>query len=182
MTDYLYGLSLATQTMNFLLSLGVGFVLGIVYDSFRILRICISSRKIVIILFDIIYCIFFGLAFFLFLLTTNEGQFRFYLFVGSGVGFSVYYFSLGVIIFSFSELLTEFTKKWIKRIFSVFIFPFRWIYSRTKRFIDKKIKKSRKTTKNIKNKSKIHLKLYKHLLYNLNVKKQFRADDGSEKW
>ncbi len=181
MTDYLYSLSLATQTKNFLLSLGVGFVLGLVYDVYRIIRLSISSRKAVIIVFDIFYCITFCLAFFVFLLTVNEGQFRIYLLLGTGIGFSVYYFSLGVIIFSFSEFLTEFIKKWIKRVFTVFLFPFKWIFSRTKSLVDKKMKKSRKTTKKLKNKSKTLLKLNKHLLYNLNVKKRVRVDDASEK-
>ncbi len=181
MTDYLYSLSLATQTKNFLLSLGIGFILGIVYDVFRIIRLCISSKKAVIITFDILYCIVLCFTFFVFLITVNEGQFRFYLLLGAGIGFSVYYFSLGAIIFSFSEFLTEFIKKWSKRVFAVFLFPFKWIFSRTKSSIDKKMKKSRKTAKKLKNKSKTLLKLNKHLLYNLNVKKRVRVDDGSEK-
>lgn len=179
MTNYLYGLSLAVQTKNFLLSLGLGFLMGIIYDAFRIIRICISSKKFVIVIFDLLYCILFCFAFFVFLLTVNEGQFRFYLLLGAGVGFSVYYFSLGAIIFSFSEFLTEFIKKWLKRFFAVLLFPFRWIFSRIKNCIDKKLEKSRKRTKKLKNKSKTLLKLNKHLLYNLNVKKRVREDDES---
>ncbi len=179
MTDYLYGLSLAVQAKNFLLSLGIGFILGFVYDAFRIIRLCISSKKVVFIVSDILYCVAFGFSFFIFLIMTNQGQFRFYLLFGACIGFAVYYFSLGAIIFSFSEFLTELIKKWIKRIFAVFIFPFKWIFGKTKSLIDKKIKKSRKTTKKLKNKSKIHLKLHKHLLYNLNVKKHIREDDES---
>lgn len=181
MTDYLYGISLAVQTKNFLLSLGLGFIMGIFYDVFRIIRLCISSKKFVIVIFDLLYCILFCFSFFIFLLTVNEGQFRFYLLLGTGVGFSVYYFSLGAIIFSFSKILTDFIKKWIKRFFAVLLFPFRWIYSRTKSLIDKKLEKSRKRTKKLKNKSKTLLKLNKHLLYNLKVKKQVRVDDVSEK-
>ncbi len=180
MTDYLYGISLAVQTKNFLLSLGLGFIMGIFYDVFRIIRLCISSKKIVIIIFDLLYCILLCFAFFIFLLTVNEGQFRFYLLMGAGVGFSVYYFSLGAIIFSFSNFLTELIKKWIKRIFAVLLFPFQWIFVRIKSHVDKKFEKSRKRTKKLKNKSKTLLKLYKHLLYNLNVKKRVRVNDASE--
>jgi hypothetical protein len=49
-----------------------------------------------------------------------------------------------------------------------------------KNCIDKKLEKSRKRTKKLKNKSKTLLKLYKHLLYNLNVKKRVRVNDASE--
>ncbi len=180
MTDYLYGISLAVQTKNFLLSLGFGFLTGILYDFFRIIRLCISSKKIAIIIFDLLYCTLFCLSFFIFLLTVNEGQFRFYLLLGAFVGFFVYYFSLGAIIFSFSKFLTEFIKKWFKRIFAVLLFPFRWIFVRIKSHIDKNFEKSRKRTKKLKNKSKTLLKLYKHLLYNLNVKKGVQVNDASE--
>ncbi len=180
MTDYLYGISLAVQTKNFLLSLGFGFISGFFYDVFRIIRLCTSSKKAVIIIFDIMYCVLFCFAFFVFLLTVNEGQFRFYLLLGGLLGFFVYYFSLGAIIFSFSKFLTEFIKKTVKRIFAVLLFPFQWIFSRMKNCIDKKLEKSRKRTKKLKNKSKTLLKLYKHLLYNLNVKKRVRVNDASE--
>ena len=55
MTDYLYGLSLATQTKNFLLSLGFGFIMGIFYDLFRIIRISISKGKIATVISDILF-------------------------------------------------------------------------------------------------------------------------------
>lgn len=181
MTDYLYGLSLAVQTKNFLLSLGLGFLMGIFYDVFRIIRLCISSKKIAVLIFDLLYSVLFCFVFFIFLLTVNEGQFRFYLLLGSAVGFSVYYFSLGVIIFCFTSFLTESIKKWIKRILSVFIFPFRWIYSKMKSRVCKIVEKSQKRGKKLKNKSKTLLKLNKHLLYNLSVKKQLRENDVSGK-
>ena len=108
MTDYLYGLSLATQTKNFLLSLGFGFIMGIFYDLFRIVRISISKGKIATIISDVLYCVFLCFSFMLFCLTVNEGEIRLYLLLGSLAGFFVYYFSLGVIIFSFSEKIIAF--------------------------------------------------------------------------
>lgn len=177
MTDYLYGLSLATQTKNFLLSLGLGFIMGIFYDLFRIIRICISKSKIAVIISDVLYCIFLCFATFLFCLTVNEGQIRFYLLLGEAIGFCVYYFSLGAIIFSFSSFLVDFIRKWLKRIFSVLLFPFNWIFIRMKRLFDEFLKKGRKRGKNLKNKSKTLLKVNKHLLYNLCVKKQNQVDD-----
>ena len=119
MTDYLYSLSLATQTKNFLLSLGLGFLMGFVYDLFRIIRISISERKIFVIVFDLLYCIFLCLSTFVFLITVNEGQVRFYLLLGEAIGFAVYYFSFGAIVFSFSGKIIDFIKLCFKRIFCV---------------------------------------------------------------
>jgi spore cortex biosynthesis protein YabQ len=177
MTDYLYGLSLATQTKSFLLSLGLGFIMGIFYDLFRLIRLAISKSKMFIIIFDLLYCIFLCFATFVFCMTVNEGQIRFYLLMGEAMGFVVYYFSLGVIVFSFGENLVNFTKRWLKRIFTILLFPFKWIFERTKSVFYKILKKGRKRSKNLKNKSKTLLKLTKHLLYNHNVKKQNQVDD-----
>lgn len=172
MTDYLYGLSLATQTKNFLLSLGFGFIMGIFYDLFRIMRTSISNGKIVTIVSDILYCIFLCFSLMLFCLTVNEGEIRLYLLLGSLAGFFVYYFSLGVIIFSFSEKFILAIKKIIKSFLNVFLYPFKLVFRIFRKLFNKASLKSRKNTKNIKNKSKFLLKVNKLLLYNLFVKKQ----------
>lgn len=170
MTEYLYGLSLATQTKNFLFSLGLGFIMGIFYDVFRLVRISISQRKTVVIIFDVLYCIFLGFSDFIFFITVNEGQFRFYLLCGEVVGFAVYYFSLGAIIFSLSEKIVQFTRKLFKRIFFVLVFPFKWIFTRLRSVCNKILKKGQKRSKKLKNKSKFLLKVDRYLLYNLNGK------------
>lgn len=177
MTDYLYGISLAVQTINFLFSLGFGFLSGFLYDILRIIRLSISSKKFAIVIFDLIYCILFCFLFFIFLLSVNEGQFRFYLLLGAGCGFSVYYFSLGVIIFSLSQWIIDSIKRVCKRFLSILCFPFWWILSKIKPLIGENVKKCQKSMKKIKNKSKTHLKLNKHLLYNLRVKKRVRVKD-----
>ncbi len=170
MTEYLYGLSLATQTKNFLFSLGLGFIMGIFYDVFRIIRISISQKKIVVIIFDVLYCIFLGFSDFIFFITVNEGQIRFYLLCGELMGFAVYYFSLGAIIFSLSEKIIEFIRNSLKRFFCVLIFPFKWIFTRLRSVCNKILKKGRKRSKKLKNKSKFLLKVDRYLLYNLNGK------------
>lgn len=172
MTDYLYGLSLATQTKNFLLSLGFGFIMGIFYDLFRIARISISKGKIATVISDILYCAFLCFSLMLFCLTVNEGEIRLYLLLGSLAGFFVYYFSLGVIIFSFSEKLITLIKKIIGSVFNVISYPFRFVFGKLRKLLNNLSVKSHKNTKNIKNKSKFLLKVNKLLLYNLLVKKQ----------
>lgn len=178
MTDYLYGLSLAQQTKGFLLSLGFGFIMGIFYDLFRIIRISISKGKIATVISDILYCIFLCFCTFIFCLTVNEGELRFYLLLGAGAGFAVYYFSLGIIIFSFSEKLISLIKKVTKAIFNVISFPFRFIFGKLRNLFNKISAKSRKNTKNIKNKSKFLLKVNKLMLYNLFVKKRHSVKNG----
>lgn len=177
MTDYLYSLSLAQQTKGFLLSLGMGFLLGILYDLIRIIRISISRGKTAVIICDIIFCAFTCLFTFLFCLTVNEGEIRLYLVLGEIAGFFTYYFSLGAVIFSCSEKIIGFIKKLFRSVFGVILFPFKWIFEKIWKVFNKLLKKSRKNTKKVKNKSKFLLKVNKLLLYNLFVKKRNPVDD-----
>lgn len=171
MTDYLYSVSLAKQTANFLLSLGLGFITGALYDVFRIVRICISKGKIAFIISDILYFLVLGVLTFTFCLTVNEGELRFYILFGELVGFCIYYFSLGVVIFSISEKIIITIKKIICKILSIAFMPFKWVIRKITLFFNKTIQKSRKNGHFFKNKSKMLLKLNNKLLYNLNVKK-----------
>lgn len=179
MTDYLYSLSLAQQTKGFLLALGMGFLLGILYDFIRIVRISISRGKIAVIICDILFCALACLCTFLFCLTVNEGEIRLYLVLGEVAGFFVYYFSLGAIIFSCSEKIINFIKRLMRSVFGVISFPFRWIFGKTRKVFNKLFKKSRKNSKKLKNKSNFLLKVNKLLLYNLFVKKR-NLVDGEE--
>lgn len=178
MTEYLYGLSLAQQTKSFLLSLGFGFIMGIFYDLFRIVRISISKGKVATVISDILYCVFLCFCTFIFCLTVNEGEVRFYLLLGTVAGFCVYYFSLGALVFLVSEIIISFIKKIAESIFNVISFPFRFIIGKIKQLFNKLSAKSRKNTKNVKNKSKFLLKVNKILLYNLFVKKQRSVNNG----
>ena len=179
MTDYLYGLSLAAQTKGFLLSMGVGFILGFFYDFFRLIRIAISQKKAFIIIFDLAYCIFLCFVSFIFCMTVNEGQFRLYLLIGEAIGFAVYYFSLGVVVFTFGEKSVRVIRNCIKKVFKLIVFPFRRIFMAVKAVFNKIFKFGRKSGKKLKNKSKILLKVNKHLLYNLNDNKQNQVNDDN---
>lgn len=170
MTDYIYSLSLADQTKGFLLSLGFGFLMGIFYDLVRIVRISISKSKKVILVFDLLYFVLLGFCSYLFFLVVNEGDIRAFLLLGEGIGFAVYYFSLGVVVFTASEKILSTTKKVISKIFKIIFFPFIWVFKKLKTLMEKFAKKWNKNSKKIKNKSKFHLKLHKHLLYNQGVK------------
>ena len=110
-------------------------------------------------------------------MTVNEGQFRLYLLLGEAIGFAVYYFSLGVVVFTFGEKSVEVIKSCFKRIFKIIFFPFRWIFGRLKVVFNKIFQFGRKSSKKLKNKSKILLKVNKHLLYNHNVNKQNQVND-----
>lgn len=107
--------------------LGVG--LGILYDVFRIIRMLINTRNITIFLQDIIYFIVSGFVTFLFVLGINEGQSRFYILAGEGIGWIAYHITLGEKIYHCSENIVKMIRnkfrnfsnniyRYIKKIFS----------------------------------------------------------------
>lgn len=178
MTDYIYSLSLATQTRSFLLSLGFGFVMGILYDVFRLVRVCISNGKKIQIAFDVAFCIVLAFLTFIFFMTVNEGEFRIYLILGEAVGFCVYSLSFGVVVFAFGELWIYYLKTALSKFFSFIFSPFIRLAKRILSNTGKFVKKHKKRKENNENKSKIHLKLNKHLLYNLSIKKENPVDEN----
>ena len=177
MTEYLYSLSLAKQTRSFLFSLGIGFLLGLLYDVFRIFRVAFSKGKIGYFITDILYFIVFSFCTFLFLITVNEGQLRLYLIIGEVFGFLIYYFSVGVIVFRIFDRTISFIKRGFKKIKNIILSPIIRIKRRISKIFTKNVEKQRKKMEKVKNKSKFHLKVHMHLLYNLYVKKHNAVKD-----
>ena len=90
--EYIQGLP--AQTELFLLSLGFGFLLGILYDVFRTLRMMIGSSDKLIFAADLLYFLICGVLSFFFLLVTDEGRLRFYTVLGEALGWMIYYSSI----------------------------------------------------------------------------------------
>lgn len=145
--------------------------MGVVYDVFRIIRISISPGKIAFVISDVLYFVFLGLSTFIFCLAVNEGELRGYILAGEFGGFCIYYFSVGVVVFSVSEKIVLGFKKVMRKIFGVVFMPIKWLAKKISNIFNKIIKKSRKNIHFFKNKSKMYLKLNNKLLYNLGVKK-----------
>ncbi len=117
-----YILSLSTQTRSFLLSLGFGLIIGILYDVLRIVRILLSFSKIATFVTDFLFSVLSAVMTFLFCLSVTNGEVRLYIILGEFIGFSVFYLSFGTVAVKFSE-------KTVKKIFNVFRKFFRFIFS-----------------------------------------------------
>jgi spore cortex biosynthesis protein YabQ len=86
----MYSFEQSEQLRLFLLSLGAGFFLGIIYDILRTIRLTLTKSKKVIFIFDVLYFILFGLGTFIFFLATNKGEFRSYMILGEIIGWIFY--------------------------------------------------------------------------------------------
>ena len=94
--------TLATQLLVFSYSCILGASLGLLYDFFRIIRMTINPRNIAMFVQDVIYFIISGLITFLFVLKFNNGEARFYILAGEGIGWIAYHITLGEIIYKCS--------------------------------------------------------------------------------
>lgn len=89
--------------------LGVG--LGFLYDIFRIFRMMINHHYIGIFIQDVIYFAVSGVVTFLFVLTINKGETRFYILAGEGIGWIGYHLTVGEIIYRSSEKIVAYFNK-----------------------------------------------------------------------
>lgn len=156
------------QWKIFIEAVAVGTVLGGCYDVLRILRTIIRPGKKLFIASDFLFCIWAGFLSFSFLLNSNFGIPRFYIFLGETIGFLAWYLSIGRISVKFGKLL----RKILLKIFSPFVKIFRKIIEKAK----KSFNKGKKYIKKEGDKGKRLLKKKAGLVYNvlcLNISKAF---------
>ena len=93
---YMQGVS--EQLSVFLYSFGLGFLLGVLYDLFRMLRIIFPFGRVLTFIQDFLYVIICAFVTFCFALVLNDGRIMFYIFFGEALGWIIYYFSVGVLV------------------------------------------------------------------------------------
>lgn len=158
-----YMLGLNTQTQYFLLGFGFGFLLGVLYDVFRILRLLLHVRKRMTVLFDILYGLLCTLLTFLYFLTFHNGKILFFVLAAELLGFLVYYFSLGVVAMRISSVVV----RALERFFHLLYQPFRWLFRLLHKIFHKFMKKSAAFYQKVQKNSKYHLKKKQVMRYTL---------------
>ncbi len=88
--DYIVGMP--RQTTNFLLSLGFGFCIGVLYDVVRTIRLIFGGGKRTVLIFDILYSAFAGLVTFIFSLVITNGMVMAYVVFGEMLGFYILHY------------------------------------------------------------------------------------------
>ena len=116
--------SLTSQILIFVYSLALGMFLGFAYDIFRIIRMVINSRNIAIFIQDVLYFILSGGVTFLFVLSVNSGNSRFYILAGEGIGWIAYHITLGEVIYKCSNKTVNFVKSKIAALKNKFLKKF----------------------------------------------------------
>lgn len=160
--DYIQGLS--AQTEIFLLALGFGFILGILYDVFRTFRMIISDSAPFIFLMDILYFLLCTFLVFCFNLTVDGGKIRLYVMLGDLLGWLIYYFSLGEISVRVSNAAVSLVRRAAAAIFK----PVSGLVKLLKRLLSKNTLFLKKIIRKFKKKAKYDLQKHRGMVYNLN--------------
>ncbi len=87
------------QTRLFLWSLAAGAALMLLYDLFRILRLAFPAPPWAVFGQDVLFFAIAGVTTFLFLLYSNGGVLRFFVFLGELIGGTLYYCTVGALVY-----------------------------------------------------------------------------------
>lgn len=154
----MYISDIALQTRVFLYSIGLGMLLGLVYDVFRIIRLIIGNKRNAVFFQDFIFFVLSTFFAFLFFLVINNGRLRFFEYLAMVLGFFSYYFTVGSVLINLSSVVIPSIKSAFRAVARVISAPIRLV---VKLFIGVKNKMSpifAKMMKKIKNSSKTLLK------------------------
>lgn len=165
------------QLRDFAPMLGLGFVLGAVYDFIRIVRLFVSSKKIFIFITDIFFMLFCAASSYLLFIAVLNGRIRGYAVVGEIIGAVMYFLSIGSVIYPFFRKIQDRLKKFFRKLFAPLIYVSRKIkafavnsakksFERTEKLFEE-LKNSKKLKKS-KNKLKKPLQDDSNMLYNNN--------------
>ncbi len=179
----MYNVHQSEQTVIFLTSLGVGFLLGILYDVFRAIRLSLTKSRTATIIFDTLYFFTFGFLSYVFILALNKGEIRSYIVIGEIIGALFYYFSFGIVAVKLTDKFVIIVKRIKKLVFTVISFPIKLLHRlfykaflKIKEIFKKTEKKSTKMQKRVL--PKLRLYVY-NLLCILGVGKASSKKGGS---
>lgn len=90
---------------------GVGFLLGLYYDGFRLFRFFFRSPPAVVFAQDCLFFLTSAAAVFLFALVVTDGILRMFLFVGLAAGFFAYRYTVGRFLLRTAAVLRRQVKR-----------------------------------------------------------------------
>ena len=160
----MYGIDLSVQIKNLMPALGLGFILGFVYDSVRFFRLSFSKGKTALFVADFLFVIFCTVSSYLMILGVNNGNIRIYLIAAEITGAAVYFCTAGVVVASVFLHVSGV----IRKIFHAVFLPFSFLSSKIVYVVKKIQKLACKIFCEIKKNQKKTLKDEDEMLYNNN--------------
>lgn len=114
---------LSSQLYVFLIYCFSGVLIGIFFDIFRILRKSFKTADFVTYIEDIFFWIFTGVFLIYIIFKFNNGEIRSYIFIGIGVGISIYLLIFSRFFIKISLFILNILKLIFKKIYLYVLFP-----------------------------------------------------------
>lgn len=117
--------SVVSQLYLFSIFILTGFLIGIIFDIFRVLRKSFKTPDLITYIQDILFWILVGILVLYSIFTFNNGELRIFIFIAIFIGFLLYLllFSKTFILINVSTIM--FIKKIITFILKIILFPFK---------------------------------------------------------
>lgn len=155
-----------TQTLIFFRSLWLGALLGMMYDLFRIFRIAVPTPNFAAVAEDILFFLLSAFLSFGFILSVNYGQVRFFILLGEGLGFLLYYLMVGPVVMKSVKKIISAAKKVLLFLWKITLGPILrlllFLGKKLWKGVGKRLKKSKKVVEM----HRKHLHIRWVLLYN----------------
>lgn len=140
---------ITVQSTEFLYSLALGVMLGVLYDIFRVARSFSPKKQIVVAIFDILFWLISLISLLAFVLTVSGGVMRWYVLFGVFGGVFLYMASMSMIVYKTLRASVLISKKLLGMVTYPLHIALRWcLYtakkaekSAEKRIREKKIRK-----------------------------------------
>ena len=178
----MYSVPHSEQLSIFLSSLGVGFILGVLYDFLRGIRLSISKKKFLVVVFDLLYSLLLAFITFIFILAVNKGEIRFYIISGEIIGLFFYYVSFGIAAIKITDKIVGILRRFYAFVFKVISLPFRLVKRLFSKLVGEIRLFSQKTSKKSEKMRKKHLPKLRLYVYNLLgillVNRKFQKEGG----
>ena len=118
---------ITNQAYLFLIFVINGLLIGLLFDFFRILRLSFKTRDFVTYIEDIIFWIITGIIVLYSIFIFNNGEIRFFMFLGIALGAFLYMTLFSGYIISVSVHIIKFFKKIFGFILKVFVIPISFV-------------------------------------------------------
>lgn len=109
--------SLSEECLIFLYSVVLGVFLGVVFDFFRVIRAIVPHNSIIVAFEDVAFLLIWAFSLVIFSVELSGGIIRFFCFVGTFLGFTLYFFTVGKIVITVIRKTSLLIRRFFMRIF-----------------------------------------------------------------
>lgn len=127
------------QAYLFLIFALNGFVIGLLFDFFRILRKSFKTTDIITYLEDILFWILAGFTVLYSIFVFNNGEIRIYMFLAILIGVILYMLILSSYIIKINVYIIDKIKFYTKSVLNIILIPFKFIFKILKKILFKPI-------------------------------------------